>query len=269
MAGRENFSEKMLAYFPSEKEAIKSYIDLISRVNAGAKGFFAEKLIPKCFHFLTKNFLSSFFRRFARLSTKEVLDHLTDDKKLKAVLAAQYGDYGVVPSKSSFAIQAMVAKHYLDGGNYPIGGSSQIAATIIPKIEKSGGKVLVKAEVAEILVEKNQAVGVKMAKGEEFRAPIVISDAGVLNTYGHLLSATTRERFLVAHHLREIKPSLSHVGLYIGLKKTAEELGLTGTNLWIYPDYDHDESMARYEKDPHAPFPVVYISFPSAKDPTF
>ncbi len=45
------------------------------------------------------------------------------------------------------------------------------------------------------------------------------------------------------------------------------KLGLSQTNLWIYPDYDHDESVRRYLGDPASPLPLTYISFPSAKDP--
>ncbi|MBZ5660835.1 MAG: hypothetical protein LAO08_10550 [Acidobacteriia bacterium] len=41
------------------------------------------------------------------------------------------------------------------------------------------------------------------------------------------------------------------------------------TNLWIYGDADHDAGFTRFEKDPSRPFPVLFISFPSAKDPTF
>ena len=41
------------------------------------------------------------------------------------------------------------------------------------------------------------------------------------------------------------------------------------TNLWIYNDADHDAAVARFAADPTQPFPVLFISFPSAKDPTF
>jgi all-trans-retinol 13,14-reductase len=57
--------------------------------------------------------------------------------------------------------------------------------------------------------------------------------------------------------------------LYVGLKHSAEELRFTGTNLWVYPDTDHDGNVARFLKNPEGAFPSVYISFPSAKDPSF
>jgi all-trans-retinol 13,14-reductase len=46
-------------------------------------------------------------------------------------------------------------------------------------------------------------------------------------------------------------------------------LGLKNTNLWIYPSYDHDKNVANYQADQSAEFPVLYISFPSAKDPEY
>ena len=55
----------------------------------------------------------------------------------------------------------------------------------------------------------------------------------------------------------------------MGLNGTANELGLTGTNLWVYPGPDHDANLRRFLTDPHAELPLVYISFPPAKDPTF
>jgi hypothetical protein len=41
------------------------------------------------------------------------------------------------------------------------------------------------------------------------------------------------------------------------------------SNLWIYPGPDHDANVARAAGDPEAPFPFVYVSWPSAKDPSF
>ena len=66
-----------------------------------------------------------------------------------------------------------------------------------------------------------------------------------------------------------MKPSIGHLGVYIGLKATAAELGLPKTNYWIYPGNDSDAAVDRFVADPTGPFPVVYLSFPSAKDPDF
>ena len=61
----------------------------------------------------------------------------------------------------------------------------------------------------------------------------------------------------------------AHLSLYVGLNETDKALGLTDTNLWIYPGFDHDENVQRFAGDSELPFPVLYIAFPSSKDPDF
>ena len=39
------------------------------------------------------------------------------------------------------------------------------------------------------------------------------------------------------------------------------------TNLWIYPDENHNLHLKNMEANPKAPMPIVYVSFPSTKDP--
>ena len=210
------------------------------------------------------------FLRWASQSTLDVLHRFTQNEELIAVLTAQWGDYGLPPAQSSFGIHAIVAAHYFNGASYPVGGAARIAETITPAIERNGGKVVVSAEVEEIIVQNGKAVGVRMADGREFRAGLVISDAGVRNTFQRLV----RQPQPILTDLERVPGSLAHLSLYIGVKQSARDLGLTGTNLWIYPSSqngapDHDANLARFLDDPSAPFPALYISFPSAKDPEF
>ncbi|HNP65602.1 MAG TPA: hypothetical protein PKH39_16845, partial [Woeseiaceae bacterium] len=69
--------------------------------------------------------------------------------------------------------------------------------------------------------------------------------------------------------MKGLEPSFAHLGVYIGLKETADDLGLPRTNFWIYPDSDYDSAVDRFVDDGDSAFPVVYISFPSAKDPDY
>jgi all-trans-retinol 13,14-reductase len=126
----------------------------------------------------------------------------------------------------------------------------------------------VSAAVDEIITHKGKAVGVRMEKGEEVMAPLVISSAGVINTYGSLLR-NENGHFNGESKLQTVKPTSSYICLYLGLNKSAEELKLGDTNLWIYPSYDHDKNVRDFMQDSTKDLPVVYVSFPSAKDPVF
>jgi phytoene dehydrogenase-like protein len=266
VAGRERFVDALVREFPGERPALERYVELIGDVSRAAIPYFQEKALPGVLSALARPFLGRRFRGCAARTTGEVLASLTANRELRGVLAGQYGDYGLTPRESSFAIHALVAKHYLDGGNYPVGGASRFAATLVPVIERAGGRVLVSAEVAEVVIERGRATGVRLAAGETLRAPVVISDAGVLNTFGVLLAPGVRPRW-AEERLRQVRPSVAHVCLYLGFEASARDLGLGQTNLWVYPGYDHDENIRRYRADPGAPLPVTYVSFPSAKDP--
>jgi all-trans-retinol 13,14-reductase len=267
--GFENFRAQLHEYFPSDKDAIDQYLEKVVATVKKAQLFFMEKATPPFVSMLFGGMMRRPVLKEATRTTREVLEEITQNQELIGVLTGQFGDYGLVPAKSSFFIHSMVVAHYFRGAAYPVGGSSRIAQTILPVIERAGGEVVTNAEVAEIIIEGGQAVGVKLVDGHELRAPIVISDAGVVNTFERLLPAETAQAIGYAAKAREVGHSVAHLSLYVGLKGTTEDLQLEKTNLWVYPDHRHEENFARFEADIHAPFPVVYLSFPSAKDPDF
>jgi all-trans-retinol 13,14-reductase len=267
--GLEQYRETMMGYFPSEIRAIDKYIAAVQSSNRASGLYYAEKAVPELVSSIAGGLMRAPFLRWATRTTGEVLQGLTGNRDLIGVLTGQWGDYGLPPAQSSFGIHATIAGHYFDGGSYPIGGSSTIAAAMAPIIERNGGRVITSAEVANIVVDGEKAVGVKMAGGREFIAPVIISDAGAANTFFSLVSAETACLSSLRDELRSIPVSVAHVGLYVGIKATDDDLGLKGTNLWIYPSLDHDANVARFAKDIHSEFASLYISFPSAKDPDF
>jgi phytoene dehydrogenase-like protein len=66
--------------------------------------------------------------------------------------------------------------HNRDAG-YPIGGSLEFSRAIEKRYLNLGGEIHYKARVAEILVENDRAVGIRLTDGSEHRADIVISAA--------------------------------------------------------------------------------------------
>lgn len=266
--GTANFKTKLISYFPDEAIAINEYIKLVFLANKASRTFFMEKAAPKWLSNLFGSFMRKKYLQFANQTTYEVLSSLTSNEELIKVLCGQYGDYGLPPKQSSFVMHASVVRHYLSGGNFPIGGSSRIVETVDQVIEASGGTILVKAEVDEIVVKNNTAIGVRMTDGNVINSKNIISGAGIINTYNKLLPEKVVTKHSLKNQLQKVNPSVAHLCLYIGLNGTPEELNLSKTNLWIYPDDgDHDFCVERYIKDNDAPFPLVYISFPAAKDP--
>lgn len=268
-SGRERFREQMKRYFPGEGAAIDRYLKATKAASRASVLFFAEKAVPRAVAAVAGPVMRYPFLRWAGRTTADVLAGITGNRELAGVLTAQWGNYGLPPRQSSFGAHAVIAEHYFEGAGYPVGGAGRIAESILPVIEAYGGRLMVSAEVAEILVERGRATGVRMADGREIRARIVISGAGAHNTFGKLLPKHSAATAHAGGDVRLIPPSSAFLGLYVGLWRTARELGLDGTNLWIHPTADHDENLRRCQYDAAAPFPFLFISFPSAKDPDF
>ena len=268
-AGKQAFRDNLVRQFPQEQQAIDSYMRLLAQVG-GALSMFGMGRVMKPW---MRSVVAPYFKwktpDFMFCKTWDVLSELTHDQDLIAVICGQWGDMGLPPKQSAFMVHAMIVRHYLFGGFYPVGGSWKIAADIIPKIRAAGGEVFTYANVEKILVDGGRVRGVKMADGHRIECPVVISSTGVDNTFRHLLDNSVMHNYGYEARLEHVRPSLGHLCLYIGLRRTAAELCLPKTNFWIYPHNDFDKAVADFIADEDAPFPLVYVSFPSAKDPDY
>ncbi len=266
-AGKQGFIDSLTAYFPQERVAIVTYIKKISECAKLVKNYALGKIAP----WPVKAWLNYALNdhELMQKTTYDVLRELTQNERLIAVLTGQWGDLGLPPKTSSFMMHALIAKHYIYGGYYPIGGSSRIANSIIPTIQQNGGEVFTYARVNKIVIENERAAGVEMTGGEIIRSPSIISNAGVFNTFEKLVPMNTSVAAHYPQKLSSVKPSLGHLSLYIGLKADAQTLGLPKSNFWIYPSDQYSQDIENYQNNVNADFPVVYISFPSAKDPSW
>jgi all-trans-retinol 13,14-reductase len=269
IAGRQEFRDNLVRQFPGEEQAIDAYMRLLKLVGGAMSAIGLERAMKPWLRTIARPLIKWRQPKVLYRNTYAVLSELTDNQDLIATLCGQWGDMGLPPKKSVFMVHAMIARHYLYGGFYPIGGSWQIADSIIPRIQKAGGEVFTYALVREILVEEGKVRGVAMADGHRVDCDCVISSAGIDNTMNRLLPANVVDDAGYKQLQEAVRPSMAYLGVYVGLNNTAEELGLPKTNFWIYPSNDYDTAADDFMNDRNAEFPVVYISFPSAKDPDY
>ena len=268
-AGKQEFRDNLVRQFPEEEAAVDGYLDLLRQVGGALSMFGIGRMMRPWMRSIASPILKWKTPGFMFRKTHDVLSTLTNNQDLIAVICGQWGDMGLPPKQSPFMVHAMIARHYLYGGFYPIGGSWRIADYIIPKIQATGGEVFTYASVEEIIVDDDAVRGVRMSDGHVIDGSVVISSAGVDNTFKRLLSPEVSDVTGYARSMETVRPSVGHLCLYIGLQETAQELRLPKTNFWIYPHNDYDRALADFVESNKAPFPVVYISFPSAKDPDY
>ncbi|CAM5137699.1 unnamed protein product [Natator depressus] len=278
-SGKRTFAEELEKQFPAEKEAIREFMRLSKMAATRVPLLAILKMIPLWLATLLIrtgliHWVSPVFK-MADTSHSQVMERLTANKDLQVVLS--YFFYGVPPRDSSFLINALMVHHYKRGAWYPRGGASEIAFHAIPVIQRAGGAVLVRARVGRILLsEGGAALGVTVQKrGQEevVYAPVVISDAGIFNTFGTLLPAEIRSKAGIQSVLSMVQHGMGSFLVFVGLQGTTEELGIKSTNYWIYLDNDLDEMMTRYaalsREEVSENVPMMFITFPSAKDPTY
>jgi all-trans-retinol 13,14-reductase len=153
---------------------------------------------------------------------------------------------------ASHTIYSILQHTWRAGAQYPVGGPSRIASGILRVIEKCGGKVLVRAPVAHIIVDsKGRACGVKLdtASGDEIYASTVVRAVGAQTTFNKLVPEEHKwrvKRQIDGVNDARVQAEVSLASLYVGLEGGAE-LKLPASNVWLFPTgYDHDAGLERY-----------------------
>ncbi|XP_032937043.1 all-trans-retinol 13,14-reductase [Catharus ustulatus] len=280
-SGKREYFQRLKEQFPGEAAAIDEFQRLVKSAGRGVVLLGILKMLP---WFLARLLIRSrllprlcSFSRLASHSLKEVVDGLTSNPELRAVLSYIFPTYGVLPSKASFTMHSILVTHFLKGAWYPKGGAGEIAFHIIPVIRKAGGNVFGKAPVQRILLDaQGRACGVTVKKGQDsvdIFAPVIISDAGIFNTYERLLPAAARALPEIQSQLRMVSPGEGGFTVFVGLNGSREELGLEPTNYFMFPGSDLDGMMKRYlalsREEAANNIPVLFVTSPSSKDPTW
>jgi phytoene dehydrogenase-like protein len=251
--------------FADSRAELDAFFAALVEAERASRPIFVQRVLPMLLASLYRFWHKARIEKWWGRSTETVLEELISDPKLRAVLAAQRGDYGPLPSASSFGMHAIIMRHYFSGAYYPTHGAKVFAEALVPVIEKGGGAVKVRAQVSRILVENGATIGIRLENGTDMLAPRVFSDAGAHNTVTQLLPPELRESAW-AREIASFEPSACYLALYLGLQGDVRARGGTSSNHWFYETWDLDGGVWRDPvSEPMAP--AMFVSFPSLKDP--
>ena len=161
--------------------------------------------------------------KYLNWSVQDVLDRHFTDPELKLLLAADCAHWGAPPSRTSFVFDSMLRLSYFLGNYYPKGSSQRFVDELALRFQEAGGTIALRASVERIEIDANRVQGVRFAYGVLSRrrsvsvaAPIVISNADMLQTYNKLLDPlwVAPERLSVLRSMRKTYPCyLMHLGI--------------------------------------------------------
>jgi all-trans-retinol 13,14-reductase len=261
----EALRRNLIEAFPASEREVDAWLEALRAGGKAARATQMLRVMPRGMATPFRWWKQHELDRWVARTTRQVVEETVSDPKLRAVLLAQWGDYGGAPSQASFAMHATLAAHYLGGAWYPVGGAATFARMLVPAIEKAGGSVRTSTGVASLVVEDGSVTGIRTESGEEFRAPHVFSGIGARETVTKLLPEPMRDSAW-AREILSFKPNVAHVGLYLGLEGDVHAHGATKSNHWLYQSWDPAAGVwadAFEQAEPNG----LFVSFPSLKDP--
>jgi prolycopene isomerase len=197
--------------------------------------------------------------------------HIKDEQLLK-LIDMECFCWSVMPADLTPMINAgmVFSDRHAGGINYPKGGVGVIAEKLVLGLESHGGAIRYKARVTQVLIENGQAVGVKLANGEELRARRVVSNATRWDTFatpdeGPEVHRPARTALVDAEHTpqtettwrRRYRPSPSFLSLHLGIEAAVVPEGF----------HCHHLLLERWE-EMEAEQGVVFVSMPTLLDPS-
>ena len=224
-----NFISKLSERFPKEKLGIEKFYGTCEKV------FNCLDSMP-LLSIEDPNYLFKVFfkaplsclglARWLPVNAGDVAKKFIKDSELLKFIDIECFCWSVMPAIKTPMINAgmVFTDRHVGGINYPKGGVGKIAEKLVDGLEKLGSKIRYKANVTEILINKNKAIGVKLANGEKLYANVVVSNSTRWDTFGleNQKGSLIKKKYVPKSEYKwsEIyKPSSSFVSIHLGVNK--------------------------------------------------
>ncbi|RZJ35230.1 MAG: NAD(P)/FAD-dependent oxidoreductase [Flavobacterium sp.] len=198
--GYENFKQQLERYFPKERETLDKY---------------CSEIVNICDSFPLYNLKSEgkYDNEILSINAKEYIDSITENEKLRAVLAGSNFLYAGIADKSPLYVHALSVNSYIQSSWRCINGGSQITKELIRQLKKHGGETYKYKEVVKFRTENNRVVAAKMKDGSEVSAGYFISNIDPKTT----LRMSGEENFRKSFYSRiqSLESGISAFSLYV------------------------------------------------------
>lgn len=220
--GYDNFSDQLATLFPNEKAAIEIY---------------CEKLREVCHKFPLYNLEEGKpygnDAEIFQLSAKDYIASITNNEKLRAVLAGSNLLYAGEPDKTPLYVHALSINSYIESAYRCADGGSQITKLLIRRLKEHGGDAYKHSEVTDITCENKQITSVTCKNGKTVTGDLFISNIEPKHTLKMIGEAHFRKSY--SYRIQEMESTISAFSVHIVLKpKTFKYLN---KNYYHFKDY--------------------------------
>ena len=262
--GKERFRERLFRDFPQEKRGIGRFFNVLDKIIEAVAASRSMQNGPfEMLQFLLKH---PIMLKYSRVPYQKLLDEVTSDERLQAVLAGQSGTYGLPPARASILIVMMVLDYYLSGAYYPKGGSGALRDAFLDALQVHGAEMKTHSRVSRIDKRGDEFL-VATESGKEYSARVVISDADPAITLGRLANPQIVP-IKIQEKVRRLRPSMGACYAFMGTDLDLPSLGVTRANIHHYDGLDVNKVYeALHVLTLQERVPYCFITSASVKDP--
>lgn len=232
--GKQAFIDKMEHYVPGSRPSMEKFFELAEEIRAAQA--YSNSVNGKT----DKNIMLSKYANFVRCgsySVNEVLDSLKMPKKAKDILNAYWCYLGAHCDDLSFIHYAsMVIRYITRGAAMPKMRSHEISLAMVERIRELGGDVWFNTEAVKIFTGDDYGVeGVLLSNGEHIETRHVIANCAPHIVYGKMIDKVPVQ---VIKETNARKLAGRGFTMFLGLNKSADELGIENHNYFLYDTMD-------------------------------
>ena len=258
--------------FPKEKSGIKSFYNGIARIRKDVMRLpyrNVDSLLYKTFNIVFP-YIPLFFPFLFTALGRTVggfLKSRIKDPSLQAVLMGNFGYYHDDPDTMNLIYYAAAQGNYHQGSYYVKGGGYSISNALRDIIVENGGEILLRTLATRVVVEGGRVVGVEYGRHRHGNlkekkisyAPRVVSNASIPSVANNLLDEKYGNKL---KKYKKMTPSISLTQIYLGLKKSAKELGCEHYSILDMPDsLPMNYSDMFKKKYPHKDRAALYVDY--------
>lgn len=239
--GKEAFTEKMESLVPGCGESVKELLRLGELAAEAQK--YAMSPDKKNLVMMTKY---ADFMKLAACTTREGFEAIGMPKPAQDILNTYWCYLGGTPDQLDFLTTVqMIYKYVHLYPGQPDMKSHNLSLTLVDVLRRNGGDIWYNSEVEQILFDGDKACGVRLKNGKELKADHIIANCSPSTVMGKMLPKGVKapEKSVKLANARNIALELET--MYVGLNKSAEELGITEYSTLIMSDPDPDDQFAK------------------------
>lgn len=205
--GYENFERVLIKDFPEEAEAIKTYCSKLRETCNKFPLYSLKKGKP--YYDDTEIF---------QLQAKSYIDSLTNNEKLRSVLAGSNYLYAGDRERTPFYVHALSVNSYIESAYRCVNGGSQITKQLIKKLKEFGGETYKRHEVISFGFDDDsrKLTSAICANGKEVFANLFISNIEPKLTLKFVGEDKFKKSYV--NRVKGIESTIAAFSLYIVLK---------------------------------------------------